>query len=367
MYSLQTGEFCHSQPRFDIRDNFPRYQRGYFSCDETGAVSIDQSQLNPYNLQLKTNLNVQTGSSGYKPKIFKKSSQLKDMLIALMLLEEKGSIKIKDYQLICQSNFFQSAALLKQSEYYVIKYKDQIFIANTDTRESQHGFMSYIGIRFEDLVTLGPNCPPTVNNNSSYNSIVETTIGGMKCLYTCEIDTYKENEEIISEIPDSKYTEIKMILSKKIPLKNSKNHEILKVLRKGNNSFENFLYRLSVQCRFGNNHSVLIGIRDSAFNVRLIREFSLINDIERSFKSLRNPLPLGLTFKYAVGGYDGYIRSVDYIEGILDLIKKVVDEGNDVFKVIIRTNEIDAIPITLKSEKDKVINFVLFKDFKNHL
>lgn len=368
MFSVKTGTFCHSEPKFDLRDNFTRRQKGYFSCDAKGKVSIDQSQLNGYNLEShNTNLNVQMGSNGYKPKIFKNCSQLKDMLTALLMLESQGSVNIKDYQLICQSNFFQSAALLKQSEYYVVKYKDQIFICNTDSREGQHSFMSYIGIRFEDLVTLGPNCPPTINNNSSYNSLVETTIGGMKCIYTCEVDTFKQSPGLSGEVPDSQYTEIKLMLSRKIPLKNAKNQDILKVLRKGNNSYEDFLYRLNVQCRFGNNHNVLIGIRDAAFNVRLIREFSLSNDIERSFKSLRNPVPPGLTYNYAIGGYDGYLRSVDYIEGILDLIKRAINAGNDVCKVRIRTNEIDVVPITSKIEKDQIIKLILFKELRNRL
>lgn len=366
MYSLKTGSFCHQQPKADLRDSFHRQERGYFSRDAHGQITLDQSQLRTYQLKHSTMLNVHNGSSGYKPRIFKRTSQLKDFLTALGMLEDRGTLKVGDYQLICQSNFFQSAALLRQSEYYVISHKGQLFIVNSETREGQSAFMSYIGIRFEDLLTMGANCPPTVSNDCSYNSIVETTVAGMKCLYTCEIDTYRPVEGS-QEVLDERYTEVKLILSKKIPLKNAKNQEILKVLRKGSNAFEEFLYRLNVQCRFGNNHNVVLGIRDAGYNVRILREFSLSGDIERCFKSLHNPIPQGVTFKYAVGGYDGYLRSVDYIEGVLGIIKKAVQDGNDVCKVRIRTDEIDVVPVTEKSQRTWIVDHVLFKDFKRRL
>lgn len=357
--STRTGYFCHSQPRHILQDSFERNQVAFFSRDER-KLTVDQSQLKPYQIPHQR-LNVHPGNSNYIPRVFTKKSQISDLLTVLSILHKDGQIDLCGYELICQSNFFQYCALLKQSEYYALKVKNKLIIVNTDTRQDQNPFMSYIGIHFENLITEGPNCQ-TRSNNSSFNSIVQTQINGMKCLYTCEIDSYDPFISKANTVPDIAYTEIKLVLSKKIPTSNMKNSEILKLLRKGNTSFEDFLYRVLIQCRFGNNHQVLIGIRDNSFNVRLVRLFS-VKELDQCFKSIRNPNPPGLQYKFAVGGYDGYVRSVDYIEGILSLIKAKLNTSTSICKVRIRTNEIDIAPVKTEEERQSISKFVLNKDF----
>ncbi|GMM32032.1 hypothetical protein DAMA08_047770 [Martiniozyma asiatica (nom. inval.)] len=362
-YTLETGELFNSTPKHKLSDSFKRKEISFFSVFND-KIFLDQSQLHPITLpHLKPALNVKIGHKKYIPKTFRSDeSTIGNFLNAIALNKD---INVNNYQLICPSNFFQCCALLQTSEFDVILYKEKIIIANTNTRVNQNAFISYIGIRFEDIIT-NPDCS-TRHNRNSYNSIVETEICGMKCLYTCEIDSY--NPDIFTgdeaEVIDSlSYTEIKMLLANRIPQQNNTNKQILQTLSKVNFTFENFLYKLLVQCRFGNNHNALLGIRDSGFNVRLIRTFEL-EEIVTYFKSISCPIPDNTikSLKYAPGGWDGYVRGVDYITGILELIRKGIKDKHTCFKLNINSSQVQLVPIKNDEIKAKIINRVTTSEF----
>lgn len=248
----------------------------YFS--KTGdVVTIDKSNIKPYNIP-KTNksqncpygLNVLLGHHNYKPITFPNPiSTIKPFLTAI----DNLNLSTNQYSLISPSSLYQYIIISKHSSFTVIRKNSLTIIYNNDSRFSQNIKMSYVGIRFEDLLT-GPTHQKTFSNSNSYYSIIEhTPTKNHLALYFSEIDS-------IDPI-SNKYTEIKLILCRGRKPHHSEHNQsrILNLLNYNNPYFIDFLKKLIVQCHFSLIDNVLIGVRDDSFNIRNITNFSIINHI----------------------------------------------------------------------------------------
>lgn len=330
----------------------------YFS-NQAGKVTLDKSQLNPYHLK-QANMksfanpfgwNTKLGSNNYIPKVFAPDeSTIGDFLDSLTQIAKNSNmsnIDLQSYHVFCPSSFLQYIATKRESRFYIIYENNRYIIANSETRVGQDVLMSYAGIRFEDLLTHGPSFR-TRNNLNLYESIIETKLAGLKCLYCAEIDTVGELSGL--------YTEVKMILLKShIPhaKTNDKNY-ILTCIQAGNRYFSSFLFRLLVQCKFSNIHNVLIGVRDTSFTIRNITEFSVDQDLLPFFK------------QHCRNYVEKYNIAIELIERVLEVIKLKVNDENPVFVLRIGTS-IDLSPITDQKRKEKIKNTVFIPEFTDLL
>ena len=324
-------------------------------------IIIDDSELYTFQIpEAKNNacpygLNTALGHHGYKPKVFGRAeSTIGDFITALLQINETQNgtrhvpggdydVNLRKCEVFAPSAFFQYVATQKMSTFYIINVNNRIVIANAERRELQDVKMSYVGIRFEDLLHHGTHFK-TVNNLSFYDSIIETKVAGMNCLFFAEVD---------SKDPHSgDYTEIKMILCKgSIPHHRMTNkREILRMLANGNNYFSDFLLRLLVQCKLSLEKKVLIGIRDASFNIKNITLFSVDEDLIPFFKS-----------RYAED-YKIYTHSLDSIDRVLKEIKIRCTPGAPVLKLKVGYH-CTLETVDESSERVRILQTVLTEEF----
>lgn len=321
----------------------------YFS-DTNGDVKLNKDNLHAYQIPAYSKTltcpygwNTKLGYNGYKPKVYAtEESTIANFLKCLLQLHRKNSHDLEKYQVFAPSSFFQYIAVNNRSEFNVVYLQNKLFISNCETRAGQDKLMSYVGIRFEDLLQHGVRYK-TCNNLQLFESVKSVQVGGTTCLYYAEIDSVSASGE---------YTEIKMILCKKqIPTANLKDkRKILEIISRGNNYFELFLLKLIIQSTFGGNSNVVIGVRDSAFNIRNITEYSLSDDL---IPFLKNKFP---------ERYMRYLTAIDNIENVLLRIKKSVSDSKYVFKLKI-DSEYKLLCVDDANEKAKILRTVLIPDF----
>lgn len=294
-----------------------------FFSDRAGTVTLDKEQLGSYSISAPNSKcfanpfgwNTKLGYKNYTPKVFKAhESTIDNFLKSLVQLSktQSSNVKLSSYKVFCPSSFFQYISVKRQSRFYILWYNNRYIIASNETREGQNVLMSYAGIRFEDLLTHGTT-QKTINNYNLYESVIETKINGLNCLYCAEIDSFDKESEA--------YTEIKMVLCKSnLPhAKTTNKKSVLKSLSKGNVYFGSFLFRLLIQCKFANDLKVVIGIRDQSFTIRNITEFSVEDDLLPFFHQLYPEY------------YEKYMASMELIQRVFSTIINQVTRENPVF------------------------------------
>lgn len=360
-------------PEFKISDKFDSIiesldinlhnnEFGFFS-DHNGDIKIDKSELNPYTIKPMigksfTNpfgWNTKLGNNSYTPKSYKPNESTMGNFLDYMIQisntnNDKNNDKnnLQSFKIFSQSSFFQYISVKRDSEFYIIYHNKRFIIMNAETRIGQNSLMSYAGIRFEDLLTHDIN-HKTVNNFSTFQSVLEIKINGIKCLYNAEIDSINSKS--------GKYTEIKMILCKSnIPHAKTKDKlHILSCIQNGNSYFDSFLFRLLIQCKFANISNVVIGIRDQSFTIRNITEFSVENDL----------LPFFL--KKCDDYYcNSYLQSTSMIKRVLDVIKLNVNEKSPIYKLKIVPDYV-LKSIDEPSERKRIMDTVFTPEFKTLL
>lgn len=311
-------------PRTDVSSLSKFYGKEVaFFSDRAGTVTLDKEQFDFYSFSPPNSKcfanpfgwNTKLGYKNYTPKIFKShESTIDNFLKSLVQISkvQNSGVNLSSYKVFCPSSFFQYVSVKRQSGFFIMWYNNRYIIANNETREGQNVLMSYAGIRFEDLLTHGTS-QKTINNYNLYQSVIETKIDGMSCLYCAEIDSYDKES--------GAYTEIKMILCKSnIPhAKTTNKKSVLESLSKGNVHFGSFLFRLLIQCKFANDLKVVIGIRDQSFTIRNITDFSVKDDLLPFFHQLYPDY------------YEKYMAAVDLIRRVFHTITKRVTRENPVF------------------------------------
>lgn len=315
----------------------------YYFSDDHSSVTLDKSQILPYKIPTGAyNMNICLGYKNYIPKTFKAEestcySLLKSILLKNLELDKEG------YKIISQSSFFQYSITKRASVFYILYSKGKIFIANSDRRLGQDQKLSYIGIRFEDLLTHN-GIFKTVDNRNSFYSTRELTIDGIKCLYCAEIDS--------CDPTSNEYTEIKMVLCRGVmPTRKQKRSTKLKLIGYNNAYYNIFLFRLIVQCQFSGIDNVVIGVRDSSFNVRNIDNYSIKSDIEPFFKREYPEL------------YAQYLNGPKIISKNLKKITERLSETNPVFKYSISSSSYELEEVLAESERQRIKNIVSIDEF----
>lgn len=329
---------------------------GFFS-DSDGEITLSKKELHPYNIpdinhthqskqynQCPFGWNTLLGHKSYIPKVYKDGESTIDNFLQSLVLLSKSGTDLSSYKMFCPSSFFQYIAIMKHSEFYIIRINNRLVIANSETRAGQNVKMSYVGIRFEDLLMHGPHTK-TKNNYKLFESIIETKIGGLKSLFCAEIDSYDQKT--------GNYTEIKMILCKSgMPhVRMTQKNSILKILDNGNQYFEDFLFKLLTQCKFSGIKKVLIGTRDSSFNIRNITEFDIDLDLIPYFK---NCYPR--TYKV-------YLKAIDNIENVIKTICKNISERDPIYKLSINNTAYKLESVDLIEQRRHIFNTVMIPEF----
>jgi hypothetical protein len=343
----------HELKKGNVFDLIPE-EIGYFS-DSAGNVTLTKENLHKYqipntnkSLQCPYGINAMIGYKNYKAKVYTNGeSTIGNFLKSLVINEQTKffkNLKLDEINVFCPSSFLQYITTLKTSEFYIIRINDRLIIANSETRAGQNIKMSYAGIRFEDILNHGTHYK-TINNFNLFEKILKIKINNLNFLYFSEIDSLHPKL-------DNQTTEIKMILCKNnIPNSIMKNQQnILKMINKGNNYFDSFILRTLIQCIFANNLNLIIGVRDSAFNLRNICEYSVRQDLEKY--CLNN-----LHYEYAI-----FTNATYNINNVMKKIKQCVTVQNPVYKLKIN-GDYTLTSVDEPEERAKIIETVMIPEF----
>jgi hypothetical protein len=335
-------------------------------------LRFDYSQLKKYHLrdQLLPGIknenykpSLKTGCNKYKRTVYSnKESKIEFFAITLAAYEflTKPLDKFKDnnneIEILCHNGVHNDLILNTNDIYNIILYKNKLIISNTATRANQNQLLSYIGIKFESILTNEPS--PT--NGSNFKILLEGKFGKWPFKSVAEIDSFKGNYFDKKDNKEKRiYTEIKLCFINGITveniseLNNDNKEEILLFLKENVNYFNLKFKKWLIQSFFGIQDYLVIGIRNEKY--QLICNFEL--DLKKDF--------IPFVKKYYPNFYETFLNSIDTLDRKYDIIyqqvKELQNSEKDVFEF--HCNKLQVKKISDGNKNDEMFHNILVPEY----
>ena len=362
-----TSEAMSVAPQYSVYDSRPREIFRY--SEKHGKITFDYSCLKPYGIpSLPCHISMKSGWQQYKRKVFHSGEvRVKLLLIAVLgyeavygkrllkrekSLDEEKEEKHSDHvEILCHNGLHSDLLLKSKDMYYVMLYKGKLLFSNTDTRSKQNPLMSYIGIKFESVLTRQKN--PT--DSSHCKVLLEGKYGKWPFKSVVEVDAYKRAARgmRIEQTDEQKrvdlYVEMKLCLipdlniDEVVTLKSKQ--EQLEYLRRSIKTFKFKVQKWLFQTYLGRQDHLVIGLRDDTYQLRYVFVFDVVTDL----------LPFMKESYTAI--YNKFESSVDTLDvcytTIYEQIKKLQKEETDVF--ILKTNNLSVVPAPENVDSNAVL------------
>ncbi|QPG74559.1 hypothetical protein FOA43_001890 [Brettanomyces nanus] len=348
-----------------IEKGFHKKEVLYYSQINATQISFDKSQLEPYRLPLAKTLNNGDWNTrnGYKlfqaKKFGENESRIRNLLLITIKYElTKYGTKYIRPKVLCHSGLFCDVINNSKETYDVICYDGQLIFSSTNRRLDQNLLISYIGIRFEDLLKYNDVTQKTRDNFKHFKTLGEGYIGDkeqgdvISFLSVTEIDSLKGTKDK----EPGKYTEIKLTISHGMnwkKLQTSDNTAFLATMSRAVSGFERKLLKWILQCKFGMSKHLLVGLRDGSFNVRAVHLFSLEKDLIPFLK------------RHYRREYSIYVSAIDKLQQFFAWIEQSIEKNKDctVYRLEINGYSCKLSPLVSPEESEQVFNNVMIKPF----
>lgn len=312
------------------------------------SLRFDYTGFKPYrlnealrpgpNYSVGEPISLKTGVKNYHRKIFgKEESRVRNLLLTIVAYESASGIRPDaavpggEVEIYCHNGLHSDLVLGTSDVYHVILHKNKLIFANTDDRSGNDPLFAYIGIKFETILC---NEPSPVDG--SHNKLLlQGRYGRWGFKSVVEIDSYRASAaKTLAQMGPAEryrnYCEIKLCFSPsrrlgELLLKTKSKRRFLLVLKGAVRNFAPRAEKWLFQSYFGRQDKLVIGVRNSKFELICNEEIDVVHDFLPFVKDVYPDI------------HDRFLHSIDVLDEayahILHQVRALQQSDTDVFEL----------------------------------